>query len=803
VANVLLVDDREQNLLALVAILEPLGQTLLRATSGEQALRRLLEHEVAVILLDVQMPGLDGFETATLIKRRPRTRHVPIVFLTAISKEERHVLQGYDVGAVDYVFKPFDPVVLRSKVAVFVELWEKTEQLRAQSRELREQQLAELRRESEERYRRLADAMPQIVWTSDRRGRATYFNRRWFEYTGMRPEEADANVWTRVTHPDDLPAAMARREESLESGGAFEVEYRFRAADGHYRWHLGRAVPMRGEGGAIDFWVGTATDIHDRKRTEEAQRFLLEAGAELASSLDYRSTLAAVARLAVSEIADWCSVHVVEDDGSIRELEIAHADPDKIVFVRELQERYPPDPDAGDGAVEVIRSGEPQLVPEITPELLAATARDEIHLGLVGQLGLRSFMCVPLRARSRTVGAITFAAAESGRVCGEVDLRVAEELGHRAAAAIDNAHLFREVQERAQASMVLASIADGVALVDGEGVIRLWNDAAAAITGVASQEARGRRLTDVLPGWPEIERLVPVADAPDARPESVPLDARGVELWLSIAAVRAEDDGVVYAFRDMTEERAVEQLRSDFVATVSHELRTPLAAIYGAAVTLRREDVDLPAEMQERLLDVIGEESDRLAQIVNDVLLASHLDSGQLSLRIEACDGAALAGGVLAAAGVHAPEGISLALDAPDELPQVAADEQQLRQVFFNLVDNAIKYSPEGGTVTIRADPRPRAVRFSVLDEGLGVPSGERRRIFEKFYRLDPHMARGIGGTGLGLYICRELVRRLGGRIWVESNDGKGSAFHVEVPTAAAASAGAVSSHSASGGMAS
>jgi PAS domain S-box-containing protein len=786
VAAILLVDDRPQNLLALEAILEPLEQEIHTASSGEEALKQVLEHDFAVILLDVQMPGMDGFETAELIKRRRRSRDVPIIFLTAISKEERHVFKGYEVGAVDYVFKPFDPGLLRSKVSVFVDLWEKSERLRVHEERLREQQLDELRRSSEERYRELADAMPQIVWTSDPAGRATYYNRRWFEYTGMPRAEAGEASWARVCHPDDLPAALAKRETTLASGDVFEVEYRFRRADGVYRWHLGRAIPLRGADGRIESWIGTATDIHDRKRVEQAQRFLLEAGAELASSLDYRRTLASIARLAVPAMADWCSVHILEPDGTIRELETAHADPEKILFVHELRERYPPDPAAATGAPAVIRSGVAQLVPEIGEELVEQAAVDEIHLGLIRQLGLRSFMSVPLRARDRTFGAVTFVAAESGRVFDEVDLGIAEELARRAAAAVDNAELYQEAQERAQASLALASIGDGVFLLDRDGVIRLWNRAAEAITGVAAAEAVGRRLVELVPGWSDVEPLVPVSGGPDGRPESVPLEIGGSELWLSFSGVAVED-GFVYAFRDLTEERAVEQLKSEFVATVSHELRTPLSAIYGAAVTLRREDLELDGELRAKLLEVIGEESERLAQIVNDVLLASHLDSGELQTRIEACDGAAIARGVLEAAQAHAPAQIALELLAPEELPPVAADEQQLRQVLMNLIENAVKYSPDGGTITVRLEERPRSVRFVVADEGLGIPASERRRIFEKFYRLDPDMTRGIGGTGLGLYICRELVRRLQGRIWVEPREGKGSAFIVEIPIAEAA----------------
>jgi PAS domain S-box-containing protein len=777
---ILLVDDRPQNLLALEAILEPLGQELLTAASGEEALRALLgRDDFAVILLDVQMPGIDGFETATLIKERERTKNIPIIFLTAISKEDRHVFRGYEVGAVDYVFKPFEADILRNKVSVFVDLWQKNEQLRRQTELLALQELTAVRRESAERYRQLADAMPQIVWTSDVDGKATYYNRRWFEYTGMTVSDADETAWSRVVHPDDLPVAVARREETLASGDVFEVEYRFRAGDGTYRWHLGRAVPIRLAADQIDFWVGTATDIDDRKRIEVAQKFLLDAGAELARSLDYRERLVAVARLAVPRICDWCSVELVEADGTISQLAVEHADPDKLIFARELQERYPP-ANAPGGATEVIELAESRLVPEISDEMLVAAAVDDTHLGLVRQLGLRSWMCVPMVVRGRAVGAISLVAAESGRRFGEDDLRLAEELAQRAASAVDNARLYEEAERRARASRVLETIADGVALLDDNGVVLLWNAAAESITGLSRDEVVGRTAADALPGYTETVHLVPVDGS---RHETVPLEINGRELWLSFSGVRFED-GTVYAFRDLTEERRVEEMKSDFVATVSHELRTPLAAIYGAAVTIRRPDLDLSDEMQDRLLAVIAEESDRLAQIVNDVLLASHLDSGQLQLNIETVDPAVVTASVIDAARTHLPEGVTLELAQLSELPPVTADEQQLRQVLVNLVENAVKYSPEGGPVTVQLSKQPRHVQWAVSDQGLGIPAGERRRVFEKFYRLDPNMTRGIGGTGLGLYICRELVRRLEGKIWVDANGGKGSTFYIEIPIA-------------------
>ena len=506
-------------------------------------------------------------------------------------------------------------------------------------------------------------------------------------------------------------------------------------------------------------------------------------------SLDYRETLTRVAELAVGDVADWCAVHVVEASGTLSEVAVAHADPAKLTFARELQERYPPNQEQTTGVAAVIRTGEAELVPAVDDNELEASAVDELHLGLLRQLEVRSYMCVPLKARDRVLGAITLISSEPGRRFGAEDLLLAEELARRATMAIENARLFRQAEERAQAARVLATIGDGVFLVDRDGRIRLWNNAAERITGVAEADVLGQPAASAVPGWDSVAARVPVAHAGEpARPESVPLELEDGELWLSISAVGYEE-GTVYAFRDLTEERALESMRQDLVATVSHELRTPLAAIYGAALTLRRGDVELEAALRDKLLDVVVDESSRLSDIVNDLLLASQLDSGKLRINIEQCDPLEIAKLEIAAAGLHTPPNVQLALTAPKSLPLVAADAGQLRQVLSNLIDNAIKYSPDGGAVTLALSERDHHIQFAVTDCGLGIPPTEQRRIFEKFYRLDPDMTLGIGGTGLGLYICRELVRRVNGRIWVESDGGRGSTFFVEVPQEQAAPA--------------
>jgi PAS domain S-box-containing protein len=787
-AKVLLVDDRPENLLALEAILEPLEQELLYAHSGEEALRQLLRHEVAVILLDVQMPVLDGFETATLIKERERTRHIPIIFVTAISKDEEHVFRGYSAGAVDYVFKPFNPDVLRAKVAVFIELHEKTDQLQLQAEQLKDQELADLRRESEERYRFLAEAQPDQIWTALPSGEVDYVNQRVLDYFGRSFQDQVSDGWTNGVHPDDLPRTIELWRQCLETGKPYENEVRLlRAADETYRWHLVRAVPMRNRRGDVVKWFGSNTDIDDRVTAEETQRFIVEAGATLSSSLDYHVTLAALAKMAVPRVADWARVDILED-GRLRTIAVEHVDPVKLELAFELARRYPEDPDAAQGPPLVLRTGKSELVPEISEERLSELAVDDLHLGLVRELGLRSYMCVPLVARGRTLGVISFVAAESGRRYGPVDLALAEELARRASTAVENARLYREVEERAQAARVLETVGDGVFLVDAEGTVRLWNQAAETITGIAREDILGRRLDELLPGWEHAA----------THTETLPFDVSGKERWLSISGVSL-DEGTVYAFRDLTEERALEQIRQDLVSTVSHELRTPLAAIYGSALTLARHDLELEQDMHNKLLEIIVEESGRLAEIVNELLLASQLDSGRLEVHVEHCDGVALAESVVDAARTHLPEGVTLELQPPEaDLPPVVADEGHLRQVLGNIVDNAIKYSPSGGDVRLRIEPADAYVRFTIADHGLGIPPAERSRIFEKFYRLDPDMTLGIGGTGLGLYISRELVRQVDGRIWVESNQGSGSVFHVEIPAASETVGGANSPKRAS-----
>ena len=230
--------------------------------------------------------------------------------------------------------------------------------------------------------------------------------------------------------------------------------------------------------------------------------------------------------------------------------------------------------------------------------------------------------------------------------------------------------------------------------------------------------------------------------------------------------------------------RELDRLKDEFIAITSHELRTPLASVYGAAMTLQRRE--LGDDQRESLLGVIYRESGRLARLVDQVLWASKLESGRVTAEIGSCDPVELVDDVVAAEHAHLPPAVSLTIALDDATPRVAADGEKVKQVLVNLIENAVKYSTGGGTIEVSLRNVDDRVRFSVRDDGLGIPLVEQQRIFEKFHRLDPNMTRGVGGTGLGLYICKQLVDQLNGRIWVASREREGSTFAFELPAARA-----------------
>jgi PAS domain S-box-containing protein len=663
------------------------------------------------------------------------------------------------------------------------------------ARQRAEGRIDEVRREGETTFRALAENVQGVTWLTvdgDRRS-LVYISPQVEALLGYTPAEweAEPSLFSTLLHPDDRARVLSELESAPDDGRPLRLAYRLVARSG-------RAVGIREVTSTVRDAAGqtlhTQTvlfDDEERRRAEEerdrlrgAERdtaarnvalqarldLLRDASEALVSSVDAGPSLQRVTNLLVREFADWCTIDVVEEDG---ELVRAAAAAGKV--------RAHPAADPGDSSRDVVLSGQ---------KLLIASLRDDDPRAAEFPADAATLLSVSVHGRGRPLGTLTCGRLGPAQAYGADDAALAEDLAARVGIAIDRARLNREVEERADAGRVLTYVADGVLLVDRAGVVRLWNPAAEKITGIPAAELVGRIAADRIGGWREALDSVPVSSSPDpGHPEViVPIESVDGERWISISGVQFFD-GTVFAFRDVTEVRQLEELKADFIATASHELRTPLAAVYGAAQTLLRHDFALDEAGRDRFISLIADESDRLGRIVNEILLANQLDAGRVDLGSDAFEPGELIERVVDAARVHTPPNIAVEAVVPAGVPQVAADRDKVRQVLVNLVENAMKYSPGGGRIEVGLELGPESeadtVVFFVRDAGLGIPPDEQARIFEKFYRLDPHMTRGVGGTGLGLYICNELVNRMGGHIWVESSEGEGSTFLLSLPTEA------------------
>jgi signal transduction histidine kinase len=372
----------------------------------------------------------------------------------------------------------------------------------------------------------------------------------------------------------------------------------------------------------------------------------------------------------------------------------------------------------------------------------------------------------------RTLATLSVAGVLALLVAGALLVQVPRRLA-RLYASEEEARV--RAEQGANAAHALAHVTDAVFLVDDEGTIRFWNAAGEQLFGVTAGDAVGRRAAAVVTDY---ERLV---DAAHRHERFVPVRVGSDERWLA-PSVSTFDGGSVLTISDSTAGYVLERTRSDFVATASHELRTPLTAVYGGARTLIAHRDSLERGQQERLLRMIEQESEHLVQIVDQLLVSAQIDRGGVHLDESEVDVLALCAGVVDSAQVRALGKNTVMLQAPTSMQPLRCDEALLRQVLVNLVENAVKYSPEGSRVDLLIGQEPGWVRFEIVDEGIGIPAAEHERIFEKFYRLDAAMSRGVGGSGLGLYISREIVMQMGGTLTVRSTPGEGSTFTVVLP---------------------
>ena len=431
--------------------------------------------------------------------------------------------------------------------------------------------------------------------------------------------------------------------------------------------------PVYDDDGSVIGVSKIARDITDRKRASEHTAFLTQASAILASSLDYQTTLTAVANLAVPVIADWCAVDVLNDDHRLDRVAVAHVDPAKIELARTIRERYE-DATSPFSPASVVRTGTPALVKEITDEMIAVSAHgDENRIRLIKSLGLRSYMVLPLTAHGRTFGTLTLATDKSARLYTDDDFRFGQDVAFRAALAVDNARAYG-----------------------------------------AAQDAN--------------------------------------------------------------------RLKDEFLATLSHELRTPLNAILGYTRLLQAGMV--APDRRSQALATVERNAAALTQIVEDLLDVSRIVSGKIRLNIQPVD--------LTEVVKNAVDTVKPAADAkhiriqtmfdPHAGP-ISGDPDRLQQVVWNLVSNAVKFTPKQGIVQVRVERINSHVEIVVSDTGIGIAEDFLPYIFERFRQADSGTTRSHGGIGLGLAIVRHLVEVHGGTIHASSGGtDRGATFRVRLP---------------------
>jgi len=557
----------------------------------------------------------------------------------------------------------------------------------------------------------------------------------------------DLGVDPRFTH------LLPPRREAVHVRSYLAVPVVSRAGGAHGALFFGDPAPgvftARHErlAAGIAGWAGMAMDnarLYETERRAHAaaetatrrMEFLAEASRTLSESLDFETTVANIARLIVPTIADWCAVDIVGDDGVVRRLAVEHVDPAKAERVARLREKYPTRPDADFGVPKILRTGKSEFAPEVLDAHVVGAAQNDEHLALLRSLSIRSYLGVPLIARGRPLGAIILAYAESGRRYTEAERSLVEDLARRAAVAIENARLVRE----------LAHARD-----------QLEQQA-------AELEFQAEELRQAM------DELAMTTD--DLRRVNAVLAAKTEEAELARAI--AED---------------ASRAKSQFLATVSHELRTPLNAIIGYGDLLEGEVVGPINPVQRQHLGRIRESAAHLLGLINEILSLARIEAGKEELRLTEVDVVALARDTAAlVAPLAARKGLRFDFRATAEGIVIESDAGKIRQILLNLLSNAVKFTDEGEIVVEVGQENADAV-LRVTDSGLGIDPDHKDRIFEPFTQIDAFPTRMVGGTGLGLPVSLHLASLLGGGIDVESEPGQGSTFTLRLPIGAAARA--------------
>ncbi len=656
------------------------------------------------------------------------------------------------------------------------------------------------------------------ITVQDAAGRLIYANQLAAQIVGFPSPEAlcaasESEVVARfeVFHADGRPLPAEELPSRLALGGRStgEIMVRFRVrGEKRERWSFVRATPVRDRSGTVTHAISFFREVTSENRADEYRRFLLRATEELNSSLDYEKTLATIARFAVPLVADWCAVDLVDGERTKR-VAVAHVDPTKLHFVEELERRYPPDPKTASGVPNILRTGRSELKSDLPHELIAAAAIDDEHLRLIEQLQLCSYIGVALTVRGRTIGAITFAMAESGRHYSEVDLEFAEALADRAALAIENARLFADISKARHSSeaifgLMVASVKDyAIFMLDPKGLIATWNAGARLIKGYTAEEIIGQHFSrfypdeDVRAGKCERE-LESAAREGRFEDEGWRVRKDGSRFWANVIITPVTDTagelrGFAKVTRDLTERKRVEEelaaeqarrLSAErsahfaqlFIGVLGHDLRNPLSAILTGTSYLSRIAT---SEKQSRTVARIESSGERMARMIDQLLDLTRIGIGEgIQLELRPAVLADIAQGVVDELGLAHGER-TLRCDCFGDTAGTW-DADRLAQAFSNLIGNAIQYGSDKDPVSLRIDGRGSMLMASLHNSG-AIDAAMLPRLFEPF-KGGARKRGSSSGLGLGLYISHEIIVAHGGELEVRSDEEHGTTFVITLP---------------------
>lgn len=761
-ANILMVDDQPGKLMSYEVILKELDENLIQARSATEALDHLLRTDVAVVLMDVSMPEIDGFELADMIRQHPRFQKTAIIFISAVHLTDLDRIRGYKSGAVDYISVPVIPELLRAKVSVFAELYRKTRQLERLNNQLQErvQERSLQLGHSEAQFRNLADSIPQLAWMADAEGRGVWFNERWSAFTGCSHDELLDSGWDHLRHPEHVDRVFRSFGQAIGTNAPWEDTFPLRNADGEYRWFLWRAVPLFDSQGGLERWFGTGTDITAQIKAEEQVRTL---NAQLQERVAELEAIMQVLPVGVAISHD--------PEGQVVTANLALSQLLGVAPGENISSRIDPsNPDS----LRVFKDG--HLLPLTDYPLVRAASAAQP----TGSLELELW---------RPDGGPVYLQSSANPLFSH-DMKVRGAVG----AFIDvteRKRLEDLLRERAE---LLELATEAIFVRQASGELLYWNSGAEDLYGWRREEVIGKKIHDVLQTCFPVDFGIindTLLETGRWNGQLVQTTRDGREVTVACRkALKATGNAILEINRDITSQmKAEEALRNAerlaamgrVAGIIAHEINNPLEAITNTFYLLR----DHPSLDEEaRYFARLGEEElIRVAHITRQTLGFYRESKAAVDISVST-----LIDEILDLQ-LRRPEFRNVRLEKRYSTPgNIKGFPVELKQVFLNLIGNAVQAMPDGGTLRLhvfRLLPHHRRggdVCVTICDTGTGIDPAHAKHLFEPFFTT-----KSVKGTGLGLWISKGIVQKYGGSIRFRSLEYQGrhiTCFQVTLPEA-------------------